>query len=562
MAKPVRAVEIRVLDGPNLYFPRPAIKLTADVPGWSKAADSVVAKAGRKLDVSAAEHPGAAGSEQRARVVARMAAALTRRIAVESGRRRLAVRARTYGPERIIVAFPWQHLGAAKALADAAARGLDLCLRRDPMRVAIELGHEVATADPGPEPSVPDPEIPVVQVTGTNGKTTTVRLLAHLVEQAGMKVAYCSTDGVYRGSRRVVQGDYSGFGGAALVLAQRPDVAVLETARGGILLRGAGVMHNDVAVVTNVSADHLGLHGIDTLDQLAEVKAVVPRITRPGGWDVLNADDPRVLSMRRVAGGRPWLFSLDPDNPGIRDVLAAGGRAITVLDNAITWLEDSRAHHVLSVLDVPVALSGLSSMYTQNALAAAAAGLAGGLPHRAVVRGLRTFVPDPRTNPGRANLFELDGRTIVIDYAHNEAGMIGLTEILQGVCPPGGEIWLAIGTAGDRTDEILRSFAMRAAMGSDHLSLAELTAYLRGRERSEVLERLREGAAKAGDTRVPSYESEMQALRSMLRASRPNDVVGLTALSQRPQVFRSLRRRGARRLGPWDIRRIARRRAR
>ncbi len=124
----------------------------------------------------------------------------------------------------------------------------------------------------------------MIQVTGTNGKTTTVRLLAHLVRTAGRSVAYSSTDGVYRGDGELVErGDYSGFGGAAMALAQEPDIAVLETARGGMLLRGAGVQHNDVAVVTNVSADHLGLHGIDTVDQLAEVKGVITRITRPDG---------------------------------------------------------------------------------------------------------------------------------------------------------------------------------------------------------------------------------------------------------------------------------------
>jgi cyanophycin synthetase len=157
----------------------------------------------------------------------------------------------------------------------------------------------------------------VIQVTGTNGKTTTVRLIAHLVEAAGLRVAYSSTDGVYADGRRVRRGDYSGFGGAGLALRADPDVAVLETARGGLLLRGIGVQHNDVAVVT-VSADHLGLHGIDTVDQLAEVKSAITRITRPGGWDVLNADDPRVLAMRRHATGRIWVWSRDPGNPAIR----------------------------------------------------------------------------------------------------------------------------------------------------------------------------------------------------------------------------------------------------
>jgi cyanophycin synthetase len=145
----------------------------------------------------------------------------------------------------------------------------------------------------------------VISVTGTNGKTTTVRLLAHLVRSAGRTVAYSSTDGVYRGDGELIQaGDYSGFGGAAKALAQEPDVAVLETARGGILLRGIGVLHNDVAIVTNISADHLDLHGIHTLDQLAEVKATVTKITRSGGWE------------HRRTSRTPWCFSLPTSRPG------------------------------------------------------------------------------------------------------------------------------------------------------------------------------------------------------------------------------------------------------
>ena len=191
---------------------------------------------------------------------------------------------------------------------------------------------------------MPDPTIPVIQVTGTNGKTTTVRLLAHLVRAAGLRVAYSSTDGVYEGDGELIEpGDYSGFGGAARALDAHPDVAVLETARGGMLLRGIGVLHNDVAVVTNVSEDHLGLHGVDTVDQLAEVKAIVTRITRPDGWDVLNADDPRVLAMRRHASGRPWLFSTDPGHPAFREVLPVGGRAMTVVDGTLTWLDGHRS---------------------------------------------------------------------------------------------------------------------------------------------------------------------------------------------------------------------------
>jgi cyanophycin synthetase len=456
------------------------------------------------------------------------------------------------------VAFPWRRRGAAEALATAVADAMASVLRRSPRRVVDELARRVTAADPGPEPTVPDPEVPVIQVTGTNGKTTTTRLLAHIVTTAGKRVAFSSTDGVYRNGWLVKKGDYSGFGGAATALEQRPDVAVLETARGGILLRGIGVRHNDVAVVTNVSADHLDLHGISTVDQLAEVKATITRITRPDGWDVLNADDPRVLAMRRSASGRPWLFSLDPRHPALREALASGGRAMSVLDGTIVWMEGPTVHPLVDLERVPVTFAGLSRMYTQNALAAAAAALGVGIPARSVAKGLRTFVLDPRSNPGRTNLFELDRRVIVLDYAHNEAGMDGLVEILRGLRRPGKEIWLAIGTAGDRTDEILHGFAVRAALGADRLAIAELLRYLRGRPREDVIARLREGAARAGKHDVPVYADEMKALRGLLKASAPGDVVGITALAQREQAFRWLRGRGASELGPADVRRLVR----
>jgi cyanophycin synthetase len=558
VARTVRTVELRVLEGPNLYFARPAVKLMLEVGGWLRASDDRVQKVADQVGIPRLD-PGGAGSDQRLRATARIAVQLTRRIAEAVGTGRLAVRGRT-GPEfgHVVVVFPWRRRGAAEALAEAVATGMGALLRRSPARVIAELGRAVAAAEPGQPPTVPDPDVPVIQVSGTNGKTTTTRLIAHMVMTAGKRVAFSSTDGVYRNDRLVKKGDYSGFAGAATALAQHPDVAVLETARGGILLRGIGVAHNDVAVVTNVSADHLHLHGISTVDQLAEVKATVTRITRPEGWVVLNADDPRVLAMRRTASGRPWLFSLDARHPAIRETLGGGGRAISVVDGTIAWMENSIVHPLIELDRVPVTLAGLSRMYTQNALAAAAAGLAAGLPPRAVGKGLRTFVLDPQKNPGRTNLFRLDRRLLVLDYAHNEAGMDGLVEILQGLRPPGREIWLAIGTAGDRTDDILQGFAVRAALGSDHLAIAELKKYLRGRPREDVIAQLRLGAARAGKHDVPVYVDELRALRGMLKASSPGDVVGITALAQRAQAFRWLRTRDAKLLGPGEVRRLVR----
>ena len=555
MPEAVELLELRVLEGPNLYFTRPAVKAVLAVPGWLRAPEPAVERAAERLGIRSVR-AGAPGSEQRRRTTARIAALLTRRIAEASGARRLAVRARS-GPEagQIVVAFPWRRRGAAEALGRAAADALGAILRRSPTRVVAELGRSVREVDPGDEPTVPDPTIPVIQITGTNGKTTTTRLLAHIVRSAGRSVAYSSTDGVYANDRLVQEGDYSGFAGAATALEQEPDVAVLETARGGILLRGIGVLHNDVAVVTNVSADHLGLHGVYTVDQLAEVKATITRITRPDGWDVLNADDPRVLAMRGGISGRPWLCSIDHDHPALRDVLSDGGRGMTVLDGVLTWLDGRRARPLLPLLEVPVTIAGVSTPNIQNAMAAAAAALAIGLPERAVIRGLRTFVLDAERNPGRANLFRLDGRVVVIDYAHNEAGMRGLTELCDGLRRDGREVWLTFDTAGDRSDAILHDFAYRAARGADHVAIAELTRYLRGRDPAELIERLRAGAADGGAPDVPVYPDEVTALAQMFEASGLGDVVGVTALGQRSELFAWLEAHGAERLAPGAVRR-------
>jgi len=559
MAERVTLVELRVLEGPNLYFPRPAIKLTVGVPGWLALPEARFARLGASMGNGG--RPGRPGSEQRRRAVARVAAHLTRRLAAAS-EVRLAVRARPGArPAEIVVAYPWRHRGAADALGREVAALLETLLDA---RRSLDRAIQTATArldavEPGEEPIVPDPSIPVVSVTGTNGKTTTVRLLAHLVRSARLRVAYSSTDGVYRDDGVLVEaGDYSGFGGAARALAQEPDVAVLETARGGILLRGIGVLHNDVTIVTNVSKDHLGLHGIDTIDQLAEVKASVTKITRPDGWTVLNADDPRVLAMRRGASGRSWLCSTDPDHPALREVLAEGGRATTVLDGWLTVLDGSETRPLVRLEDVPVTIAGVSTPNVRNALSAASAALAIGLPERAVVRGLRTFVLDPERNPGRANLFELDGRIVVIDYAHNEAGMEALVELCNGLRRKAREVWLAICVAGDRTDDILHAFAYRAARGADHVAIAELDGYLRGRERADMVARLRAGALDGGAEELDVFPDELAALKHLLSLARRGDVVAVTALGMRPGIFAWLDASGASRLTPVRVKRIVR----
>ncbi|MBS41929.1 MAG: Mur ligase [Nocardioides sp.] len=532
-----------MLEGPNLYFPRAAIKLTLDLGALSAAPEEAALRLARRTGLRSAR-PGAPGSGFRQRFAQRAVGRLVRALAQESGTTRLAVRVRaTDDPHRIVVAFPWRHRTRAQEMGRAVAAVLD-CLPDADLDAAVSAAAQrVAAAEPGPGPTTLVPRVPVVAVTGTNGKTTTSRMVAHVARTHGLHVGWSSTDGVYVDGVLVEPGDYSGPSGAGRVLAH-PEVqlAVTETARGGILLKGIGLTRNDVSVVTNVSADHLGLHGIDTVDQLAEVKAVVPRITRPSGWSVLNADDPRVAAMRSVVKAQHWVFSRDPDSPVVREVLNVGGRATAVIDGWIAVLRPhADAEPVLPLVDVPMTLAGLSRFNVENALAAVSACLALEFPTATVAEGLRSFLPDAEHNPGRMNTFTLpvDGGdvTVVMDLAHNEVGLEAMLEILDGVRPAGSRVLLGLGAVGDRTPELITALGEIGARGADAVAIGHKQRYLRGRTVEELEGWMRAGAAEVGVTDVPAYPTEVACLEALVADATPGDVVGLMCHAERQECY-------------------------
>jgi cyanophycin synthetase len=528
--------------------------------------------------------PGAAGSRSRQRVLARLAERAVRRVAAAAGTSRLGVRARTAGEaDTVVVAFVWRRRGRAVVLGEAVGPVLAGLLeggRLPPL--AADWADRIRAAADGEPARVLVPHVPVAAVTGTNGKTTTTRLLAHIGMTAGLRTAWSSTDGIVVQGVVVQPGDYSGPAGARGVLgAEGVELAVLETARGGMLLKGLGVTSNDVSVVTNVSADHLGLQGIDTVDQLAEVKALVTRVTRPDGWAVLNGEDPRAWAMRGGTRARPWAFALDADAPAVREALGAGGRATTVLDGDLCVLSPGRgADRLVPVVDVPVTLAGLSRHNVANALAAASAALALGLPRAAVVEGLRTFAPDPRLNPGRMNLFTVplpvedgpgtairaigspaDGgpvtgaATVVVDLAHNEAGLEALLDVARGVATPGGRVHLGLGTGGDRTDDILVGLGELAGLRADHVVLAHKEHYLRGRSTADLEQHLRAGLGRAGVHEVASFPTELDGLRTLVAAAADGDVVALMTHAEWAAVVGWLESVGATADDPATVRR-------
>ena len=539
-AEPASLVELRVLEGPNLYFPRAAIKLTLDIGGLAAVPEETAKRFAQRIGLRNAR-PGKPDTGFRQRFALRAVGRLVRAIATESGATRLAVRVRpTSDQHQIVVAFPWRHRTKAQVMGSAVAEVLDAVPGGEVDAVVGAAAARVAAADDGPAPHTITPRIPVVAVTGTNGKTTTSRMIAHIARTDGRLVGWSNTDGIYIDGELVEEGDYSGPSGAGRVLAHpQVELAVTETARGGILLKGIGLTRNDVSVVTNVSADHLGLQGIDTLDQLAEVKGVVPHITRKGGWAVLNGDDPRVFAMRATIKAQPWVFSRDPDSPAIREVLSDGGRATTVIDGWIAVLLPHRdPDPLVELVDVPMTLAGLSRFNVENSLAAASAALAIGISREVVVAGLRSFLPDAEHNPGRMNFFSMpDGVSVVMDLAHNEAGLEALLEIMNGVRRHGCRLLLGLGAVGDRTDELIETLGEIGARDSDVIAIGHKARYLRGRTTEELEELMRAGAARVGVTDVPAYPTEVACLAALVDLAAPGDVVGLMCHAERQEAY-------------------------
>ncbi|HEU4946454.1 MAG TPA: Mur ligase family protein [Kribbella sp.] len=542
-------VELRILDGANLYFNRAAVKLTLDLTELVDA-PAPAAKAYASALGLGTTRPGRIGSGFRQRFAIRVVGHIVRRIAREAGIGRIGVRVRPESDaHRLVVAYPWAHQGRARALGQAIVDVIDAFARAEENLGALvaHVGDRVRNEPAGDPPPTLRPRIPVVAVTGTNGKTTTSRMIAHIGRAAGLHVGWSSTDGVYVDGELVKYGDYSGPSGAGTVLAcPGLQLAITETARGGILRRGIGVACNDVSVVTNVTADHLGLGGIDSLDQLAEVKAVVTKITRPRGWCVVNGDDPRTFAMRLGSPAKCWVFSRDPDSPSIRAVLDEGGRATTVLDGFITVLDrTSDAEPLVKVVDVPMTLCGLSHYNVENALAAASAALGLGLPRAAVVEGLSSFRPGPEHNPGRMNMYSLRGFTVVIDLAHNEAGLEALLEIMNGVRQPGGRLLLALGSPGDRADEMVTAMGAMGARATDRVAIGHKDDYLRGRDPGELEEVFRIGTRSVGVDDVPAYPTELAAAAALVAEAQAGDVVAVMSLQDRASLDAWLRSEGA-----------------
>jgi cyanophycin synthetase len=421
---------------------------------------------------------------------------------------------------------------ALAALRDAARR----------RRVAFLADNQLATVGEGtgartyPVAALPDVaavpwdsvhDVPTVLVTGSNGKTTTVRLLAAIVRAAGRTAGLTSTDGVQVGGEWLARGDYSGPEGARLALRDgRVETAILETARGGILRRGLAVEHADVAVVTNIAEDHFGEFGVHDCASLADAKLVVARVVGREGRVVLNAGNRWLVEAApRVDAPIVW-FASDGANDLVRRHVAAGGEACIVEDGHFVLQRGATRETVAPVAAVPITFGGRARHNVENALAAIAGARALGIHVDAIVRGLLGFAGSAADNPGRANLFELGGVRVVLDFAHNPDGMAALAGVAEALA--GARRLVTLGQAGDRDDDAIRALA-RAALAArpDRVIIKELDKYRRGRPAGEVPALLADEFRRAGlpPDAVSQAPDDMAALRAALAWARDGDVL-------------------------------------
>ena len=332
--------------------------------------------------------------------------------------------------------------------------------------------------------------VPVIAVTGTNGKTTTVRMIGHILRQAGLRVGMATTDGVYSGDRLIYDADASGPRSAEMVLDDTSvEAAVLETARGGIIRGGLGYDKADVAVVTNVTADHLGADGVDDLDELVGVKSLIAEEIHDGGAVVLNADDPAVAAIAerpRVLRNNPAIrfFSLSEGNPVARRHRRAGGITCELRDGRLVEFEAGRARTLLAVADLPGAFGGRARHLVANALAAAAACRAVGVSAKDIRRALATFTPG-ESNPGRGNVYLAGSGPVIVDYGHNAAALHATGRMISDVW--GGEPVAAITLPGDRRDDLVAATAEAIAAWFGRVVVYE-DADPRGREPGEMID--------------------------------------------------------------------------
>lgn len=430
--------------------------------------------------------------------------------------------------------------------AAADQRGIRFLWDDDAVSVGTGAGSRTWAMDKLPTPGEVDwtklRNVPVALITGSNGKTTVTRLVSAMIAAAGRVAGHTSTDGVKVGDDLLEAGDFSGPGGARRLLRDpRVEMAVLETARGGLLRRGLAIDHADVALITNIAEDHLGESAVYSLADLAEAKLVVARALHGTAPLVLNADDASLVDAGRSLAGPVAWFSLQPDNPVLAAARRQGGSTATVRAGQLLLGRGEDERVITALTNIPITVGGAARYNVSNALAAALVGTLLDLDDPAIAAGLASLTNSPTGNLGRLNAFEFGGLRLFVDFAHNPHGITALMEMAQAL--PANRRLVVIGQAGDRDDRAIRELARTAWKGNpDRVLVKEMPAYLRGRPEGEVtgmlLEELRSLGAR--EDQLDLATGELQAARQALAWARDGDLLLLTVHADRDSVLRFL----------------------
>jgi cyanophycin synthetase len=429
-----------------------------------------------------------------------------------------------------------------RALLDAAAtRGLPHVVDESDLTLGAGVGGRnfslAALPNVADVPWEELRDIPTAIVTGSNGKTTTVRLLAACARAHGWHAGYNCTDGVFLDDEALATGDYSGPAGARMVMRERrAQAAILETARGGILRRGIAVSQANTAVITNVSSDHFGEYGIDDLAGLAEVKLAVAAVVAPDGLLVLNADDPQLRaqadSLSRRLGRRPRLgwFAVNSDQRMLRDYGRRGDSTCGVREGRLHLSHGGAEHDLGPIAAMPLSMGGVAAYNIANMAGAALAATALGIAPTTIAAVLARFGSDLADNPGRMMRFDVGGVKVLVDYAHNPEGLRGFLKVADHLRSVNGRLGVLLGHAGNRKDADIEEVAQVAAeFRPDLVVVKEDEAHLRGRAPGEVPRIIRAELKRLGfpDSALSVANTEVEAARYALDWARPGDVLAL-----------------------------------
>ncbi|MCZ6717261.1 MAG: Mur ligase family protein, partial [Gammaproteobacteria bacterium] len=428
--------------------------------------------------------------------------------------------------------------------AEAEKRGLPWLSDDDELTLGLGVNGESWPVDQLPQIPAVDwdrlGQIPLGLVTGTNGKTTSVRFLTRMAQAAGQVVGVSSTDWIAVGDEILDRGDWSGPGGARNVLRdRRVSMAILETARGGLLRRGLGVARADAALITNIAEDHLGEFGVMDLDELADVKWIVTSALGDSGTAVLNAEDEKLVTRGMSARFPVTWFSLDPDLPLIRESVRLKRTVVVLRNQHLVLIENGQEIPILEAGEIPLAMDGAARHNIANALGAIGLASALGLPREAIAEGLRETGPED--NPGRCNLFVIDGADVLVDFAHNPHGIAAIFDLARA--RPAKRRLMLIGQAGDRSDDAIGELAASAwNIGLDKVFIKEMPEYARGRPTGEVAGLIKNAmlACGADDDQLDYFATEPEAVSAALDWAQPGDLLILFIHEQIDDVLAML----------------------